>query len=57
MLADDFLGLQRECPDDPLPVSYLNAFRELDADPNNELIVAELDARLSALCSCPSRRR
>jgi len=46
MLADDFLGLQRECPDDPLPESYLNAFRELDADPNNELIVAELDGEI-----------
>lgn len=43
MLADDFLGLQRERYEDPLPDSYLKAFREIDADPNNELIVAELD--------------
>ena len=43
MLADDFLGQQRERYEDPLPESYIKAFREIDADPNNELIVAELD--------------
>lgn len=43
MLTDDFLGKQRERYEDPLPESYVKAFRELDADPNNELIVAELD--------------
>lgn len=43
MLADDILGSQRERYEDPLPESYLNAFREIDADPNNELIVAEFD--------------
>ena len=43
MLADDFLGQQRERSEDPLPESYVHAFREIDADPNNELIVAELD--------------
>lgn len=42
MLADDFLGTQRERLEEPLPESYLNAFREIDADPNNQLIVAEL---------------
>lgn len=46
MLADDFLGEQRERFDDPLPESYINAFSEIDADPNNELIVAELDGEL-----------
>ncbi len=46
MLADDFLGAQRERLEDPLPESYLKAFREIDADPNNELIVAELDGRI-----------
>jgi GNAT superfamily N-acetyltransferase len=40
MLADDFLGQQRERLEDPLPESYIKAFREIDADPNNELIVA-----------------
>jgi len=43
MLADDFLGQQRERSEDPLPESYVHAFREIDADPNNELIVAEID--------------
>ena len=46
MLADDFLGTQRERVEDPLPESYLKAFREIDADPNNELIVAELDGEV-----------
>jgi len=43
MLAEDFLGKQRECYEDPLPESYVKAFREIQADPNNELIVAERD--------------
>lgn len=46
MLADDFLGQQRERFEDPLPDSYINAFREIDADPNNELIVAERDGEV-----------
>lgn len=46
MLADDFLGQQRERYEDPLPESYVKAFREIDTDPNNELIVAELDGEL-----------
>ena len=41
MLADDFLGAQRERFEDPLPESYLKAFEEINADKNNELIVAE----------------
>lgn len=43
MLAADFLGQQRERYEDPLPDSYIKAFREIDADPKNELIVAERD--------------
>ena len=43
MLADDFLGLQRERFEDPLPESYIKAFEEIAADKNNELIVAETD--------------
>ena len=46
MLADDVLGSQRERYEDPLPEGYINAFREIDADPNNELIVAELDGEV-----------
>lgn len=43
LLADDFLGQERERYEDPLPEAYVKAFREIDADPNNELIVAEID--------------
>jgi ribosomal protein S18 acetylase RimI-like enzyme len=46
MLADDFLGQQRERLKDPLPESYLTAFHEIEADPNNELIVAEVDGEV-----------
>jgi ribosomal protein S18 acetylase RimI-like enzyme len=46
MLSDDFLGASRERYETPLPESYLNAFGEIDADKNNELIVAELDGRV-----------
>lgn len=42
MLADDFLGSQRERYEDPLPESYLKAFEEIEADKNNELIVADM---------------
>ncbi len=44
MLADDFLGQQRERLEDPLPESYVWAFREIEGDPNNELIVAVLSS-------------
>ena len=42
MLADDILGRQRERYEDPLPESYVRAFGEIEADPNNQLIVAEI---------------
>lgn len=40
MLADDSLGLKREDPSSPLSRSYHMAFEAIDADPNNELVVA-----------------
>ena len=40
MLADDPLGATRERDEHPLPESYVRAFRAIDADPNNELVVA-----------------
>ena len=46
MLADDFLGAQREQYTDPLPESYIRAFEEIDADQNNYLIVAERDGEI-----------
>lgn len=43
LIADDYLGEQRESFELPLSETYINAFREIDSDPNNELVVAELD--------------
>ena len=41
MIADDNLGKTREKFQIPLPVEYLNAFENIDTDPNQELIVVE----------------
>ena len=46
LLADDTLGAEREQYVSPLPDSYCMAFATIDADPNNELIVAEIDGRI-----------
>jgi len=46
MLADDFLGAQRERYENPLPESYVRAFEEIDADANNRLMVAEIDGKV-----------
>lgn len=46
LLADDTLGSTRERYEVPLPPSYLVAFHAIDADPNNELVVTELDGQL-----------
>lgn len=46
MLADDFLGSQRERYENPLPESYLKAFAEIEADKNNELIVVENEGEI-----------
>lgn len=46
MLADDPLGAQRERYASPLPRSYERAFVAIQADPNNELVVAEADGRV-----------
>jgi GNAT superfamily N-acetyltransferase len=46
LLADDFLGQQREDLSEPINENYIKAFREIEADPNNELIVAELDSKV-----------
>ncbi|PAD34127.1 GNAT family N-acetyltransferase [Terribacillus saccharophilus] len=40
MLSDDVLGSKREDYKQPLPDSYINAFKSINSDPNNELIVA-----------------
>lgn len=38
MLADDRLGSEREDFRDPLPESYIQAFENIDNDPNQELM-------------------
>ncbi len=41
MLADDALGKTRENFKEPLPDDYVKAFEQINADPNQELIVLE----------------
>ncbi|GAA2838867.1 GNAT family N-acetyltransferase [Crossiella cryophila] len=43
MLADDKLGAGRERPGDP---AYLNAFKAIDEDPHQLLLVAEADGEV-----------
>ena len=43
MITDDELGKARENFQIPLPTEYLNAFKKIDADQNQELIVVEND--------------
>jgi GNAT superfamily N-acetyltransferase len=43
LLADDPLGSKRERNIQPLPESYAAAFAAIDHDPNNELVVVEID--------------
>src|SRR5580658_5594730 len=40
LLADDQLGSQREIMSTPLDQSYVAAFRAIEADPNQRLVVA-----------------
>ena len=46
LLADDERGREREAFADPLPDSYWRAYETLEGDPNNEMIVADLDGRV-----------
>ena len=48
MLADDALGQSRERFEDPLPQPYWDAFAAIEADPNNRLLVAEIDGAIAA---------
>jgi GNAT superfamily N-acetyltransferase len=41
LLADDELGQKREKLENPLPKEYYNAFHNINADENQELIVVE----------------
>ena len=47
MLADDELGAMREDLRTPLPQRYLDAFRNISCDENQELTVVELDGEVS----------
>ncbi|HEX5769174.1 MAG TPA: GNAT family N-acetyltransferase [Burkholderiales bacterium] len=46
LLADDPLGAKRERYETPLPQAYVRAFEAIDADPNNELVVACLEGEV-----------
>lgn len=46
LLASDPLGARRERSVGPLPASYERAFAAIEADPHNELLVAELDGEV-----------
>lgn len=46
LLADDPLGSRRENYQDPLPQVYYDAFDEIDQDPNNRLVIAEVDGEV-----------
>lgn len=49
LLADDELGATREQLRTPLPKAYYRAFDAIDADPNNQLVVAEHDATIAGV--------
>ena len=46
MLAEDELGAQRERFEAPLPQVYYHAFETIETDPNQELVVAEVDGKV-----------
>ena len=48
MLIDDFLGSARDVLSDPIDPVYEAAFAAIDRDPNQILIVGEIDERVVA---------
>jgi ribosomal protein S18 acetylase RimI-like enzyme len=48
LLADDFLGAGREAQSGAMPASYATAFEAIENDPNNEVIVGDLDGAVVA---------
>ena len=48
LLADDDVNGWREAPGEPLAEGYIHAFAAIDADPNNELVVCEIDGAVVA---------
>lgn len=49
LLADDPLGARREQFAEPLPDAYHRAFAAIDADPNNQLLLAEQGGHLAGV--------
>lgn len=49
LLADDPLGATREETGPDLPASYYDAFDAIEMDPNNELLVAQVDGTLAGV--------
>lgn len=47
LLAHDPLGMIREAPDDGVSPNYEAAFQTIVADPNHQLLVAEVDGELA----------
>jgi GNAT superfamily N-acetyltransferase len=50
LLADDGLGAARELVGEDVDARYWRAFEEIDADPRNELIVADDDGAVVGTC-------
>ncbi len=48
LLMDDIRGHERESLGPPLPEGYAKALAAIDADPNNQLIVAQKDGEVVA---------
>ena len=48
LLADDTVNGHREQAGEPLVAGYVNAFAEIDADPNNSLVVGEIEGVIVA---------
>ncbi len=46
LLADDPLGAKRESHTSPLAESYYTAFEAIDRDPNNELVVVQVEEEI-----------
>jgi len=49
MLSDDMLGKTREDPGRPLNEAYLRAFDAIETDPNNDLLIGEVDGTVMAM--------
>ncbi|XVQ10666.1 N-acetyltransferase family protein [Spirillospora sp. CA-255316] len=47
LLADDPLGQTRESPGEVIPEAYFAAFDAIDKDPNNSVVVAEIDGAIA----------